>query len=306
MRTFGLMLKSYGRDYSLAERLVASYHRYNGDSLPMVIIVPAEDVSLFQALASDSVTVMDETPFAAHLVSESFGGLRIGYINQEIVKLAFWELGVFDNYLVMDSDAVFIRPFVQEDFMSDDTTPYSVLVEDNELKTDPRYYREHWQGREVHLRRIQELVGLDDRRLLTCHNHQVFNSTVLRSLRDDFLGPRDWGYRDLIEASPYEFSWYNFWLQKSAVIPIRFREPWFKMLHHEGQHTELAIRGTTLEDLARGYVGLVVNSNFANAYVEFTLEETAEATLARYVPPATLARALARQAGESARRRLRR
>ncbi len=67
--------------------------------------------------------------------------------------------------------------------MFDETTPYTVLVEDNELKVEPRYYAEHWQGREAHLRRIQELVGLDDRRLLTCHGHQVFSSTVLASLK---------------------------------------------------------------------------------------------------------------------------
>ncbi len=47
--------------------------------------------------------------------------------------------------------------------MFDETTPYTVLVEDNELKVEPRYYEEHWKGREVNLRRIQELVGLDDR-----------------------------------------------------------------------------------------------------------------------------------------------
>ena len=38
-------------------------------------------------------------------------GLSAGYINQEIVKLCFWETGLADNYLCLDSDAEFVRDF---------------------------------------------------------------------------------------------------------------------------------------------------------------------------------------------------
>ncbi len=44
-------------------------------------------------------------------MSEPVAGIRPGYINQEIVKLAFWELGLTENYFCVDSDAVFVRPF---------------------------------------------------------------------------------------------------------------------------------------------------------------------------------------------------
>ena len=295
MQTLGLMLKSYGPDALRAERLVQSFQRFNDDALHLTIVVPPADLPDFLHLAGDTVDVMDETPFAGYLVDSPVAGVSPGYANQQIVKLAFWELDRYENYLVLDSDAVFIRPFRAADFMADDRTPYSILVEDNDLKCDPRYFREHWQGREVHLRRIQELVGLNDQRLLTCHNHQVFNRQVLQSLKTEFMGPRGWSYRNLIQEAPYEFSWYNFWLQRSKVIPIEIREPWFKMLHHEGHHMEMALRGLTLEDYARGYVGLVVNSSFAREWADLSPDEPASRTVARYVGLGTLASALGRR-----------
>ena len=291
-----MMLKSYRGDVPLAQRLVESFTAYNSDGLPLTIVVPEEDETLFEQLATDHISVISEEPFHHELVSEPFGDMRVGYINQQIVKLAFWELDLYDDYFVVDSDMVFVRPFLRDDFMADPDTPYSVLVEDNDLQTDPRYYREQWQSREQHLARIKELVGLNDRRTLTCHNHQVFSAAVLRSLKSDFMEPRNYTYADLIRLSPYEFSWYNFWLQKSQVIPIVLREPLVKMLHHDGHHLEYAVRGTTLEDVARGYVGIVINSSFARIWPDITPDEPSSATISRYVPASVLATALARKA----------
>lgn len=282
----------------MARRLVASFRTFNDEGLPLFVLVPPSDVEAFSELAGGDVTVMDEeTLVGGLLVTGPLGEIREGYANQQIVKLAFWESGLLDDYLVLDSDAVFIRPFTRSDFMASPGVPYTVLVEDNDLRCDPVYYREHWQGREVHLREIQRIVGLEDPRLLTCHNHQVFDSRVLASLRTDFMEPRGWSYRDLIAASPYEFSWYNFWLQKSRVIPLKVREPWFKMIHHEGQHAELAMRGLSVEDLVRGYVGLVINSSFAREWDGLLPDEDASVTLSRYVGIGTLTRALARRVG---------
>ena len=290
-----MMLKSYRGDFPLAQRLVESFTAYNRDGLPLTIVVPEEDETLFEQLATDHISVISEAPFHHELVSEPFGDMRVGYINQQIVKLAFWELDLYDDYFVVDSDMVFVRPFLREDFMADTDTPYSILVEDNELQTDARYYREQWQSRDQHLARIKELVELSDRRTLTCHNHQVFSAAVLRSLKSDFMEPRNYTYADLIRLSPYEFSWYNFWLQKSHVIPIVIREPLVKMLHHDGHHLEYAVRGTTLEDVARGYVGIVINSSFARIWPDITPDEPSSATVSRYVPATILAAALARK-----------
>jgi hypothetical protein len=170
-----------------------------------------------------------------------------------------------------------------------------VLVEDNELKVEPRYYEQHWQGREPQLRRIQQLVGLQDRRVLTCHGHQIFSAKVLKSLKDDFMEPRGWTYEDLLEQAPYEFTWYNMWLQKARPIPIEIREPLVKVFHHEEHELEYALRGITNADIARGYVALVVNSNYARTWGSRTGATSRELALARYVPLTTLRKALVRK-----------
>ena len=282
MRDLVLLLKSYAGDLDLATRLISSFNAHNPDRLPMVIVVPDADLPGFMPFASDTIEVIGESRFAEHLVDHEVAGIRPGYINQEIVKLAFWEAGYAENTFPVDSDAVFVRDIHRSDFMFDATMPYTVLVEDNELKVEPRYYNEHWVGREQQLRTIQQLVGLDDPRLLTCHGHQVLSSTVLRSLRDDFLAPRGWTYADMLAQAPYEFSWYNFWLQKSQVIPIHAREPLVKVFHHEGQALEYALRGITLDDIARGYLAIVVNANYARSFGALEIEPLSR-TLARQV-----------------------
>lgn len=295
MLNFGILLKSYKKDLHLAERLIASFNENNPENLQLFIVVPQQDLKLFESFASATISVLSESSLSQYLVQHEVAGIRPGYINQEIVKLAFWELRLCDNYFCVDSDAVFIRPLSRDDFMHDAITPYTVLVEDNELKSEPKYFEEHWKGREVHLRKIQELVGLNDRRILTCHGHQVFSSQILSSLKQDFMEPRGWSYAQLLEQAPYEFSWYNMWLQKTRLIPIQIREPLVKTFHHQGHHLESAMRGVTLADLARGYLAIVVNSNFAESFDNVDFNTSLEVALSRYVPPRVLSLALASQ-----------
>lgn len=290
-----MMLKSYRGDFPLAQRLIESFNTFNVDRLPLTIVVPPEDVELFSSLAGPQITVLDESVFAPHLVSEPFGGMRLGYINQQIVKLAFWEQDIYDDYFTVDSELVFVRPFHRSDFMLDESTPFTVLVEDNDLQTDPRYFHEYWRGRTQYLERIKDAIDFSDPRSLTCHGHQIMSGTVLRSLVTDFMEPRGYTYADLLRISPYEFSWYNFWLQKSRVIPVAIREPLVKVVHHDGQHLEYAVRGTTVEDIARGYVGLVINSSFARIWPDIHPRESQSATLSRYVPASVLLSALAQK-----------
>ena len=205
----------------------------------------------------------------------------------------------------MDSDAEFIRDITAEDFLAPDGHPYSVLVEDNDLKVDPVYYQQYWRDREPQLRRIADLVGWDDPILRTCHGHQVFSSAVLRSFVSDFLAPRGWDYRDALAEAPYEVTWYNVWLQASQVIPVHQREPLVKVFHHEGQHQEAILRGVTNEDLARGYLGVVVNANWARELSATAASASKPERLAPYLSYRETAGLLAAKAKDTARRRLR-
>lgn len=304
MDRIALLLKSYAGDLAYAQRLVDSFRMHNPDLLTLHCVVPASDMPAFASLAgSDVIVHAEEDLVGKHLVSAPIGDLRTGYANQEIVKLSFWETGLAENYFCIDSDAVILRDLGASDFLRDEHCPYTVLVEDNDLKADPRYYREHWLGREAAIRRIMAEVGLDDPVLRTCHGHQVFSSTVLRSFRDDFLSPRGWTYADALVVSPYEFSWYAMWLQKARPIPIHQREPLVKVFHDEDQYLAFNLTGATAGDLARGYLAVVVNSNFSRDLGLISVEAAKPDALAPHLSYSEVGRLLLVKARDTWRRR---
>ena len=57
-------------------------------------------------------------------------------------------------------------------------------------------------------------------------------------------------------------------------------------------------------DIARGFVGVVVNSNYSRSWAGSEVSETAEEILARYVAYPVLAKAMALKVRDTARRRL--
>jgi hypothetical protein len=267
------MLKTYSADLLYAVKLVASYRKYNSDHIPLFIVVPENDLALFEHFEGEDIQLIAEESVTDCLVNDdSVRGIAPGYINQEIIKLAFWEMDLCDNYLCLDSDAEFIRDFFFCDFMYDLNTPFTILIEDNELVVDPEFYKVHWVGREKLLKEIKKELGLEDQRMLTCHNMAIFSTKVLKTFKEKYLLARGYTYVDAMKISPYEFSWYNFWLQKDKAIPIEFREPLFKMIYSKNQHLEYLRKNITVKDISRGYLGIVMNSNYSRSLSVFSYD----------------------------------
>jgi hypothetical protein len=132
----------------------------------------------------------------------------------------------------------------------------------------------------------------------------VFSGTVLRSFVADFLEPRGWTYRDALAEAPYEFTWYNLWLQTSRVIPIHQREPLVKVFHHEAQYQEAILQGITQADLARGYLGVVVNANWARELDGLAPGGSKPQRLAPFLSYGETASLVATKIRDTARRRL--
>jgi hypothetical protein len=290
---FVFLLKTYAGDVDYVERLLLSFHAYNIERLQLVITCPARDRGLFDRFAGDTVFVMNDEDVTDQLVDSEVAGIRPGYINQEIIKLAFWETGIARNYMCLDSDGVFLRSFGLSEFMFDAETPYTVMFEDNELRTDTDYYETHWLARKDALDRIRIEVGLPPQPILTCHGFGIFSARVLSVFREEFMTPRKLTYADLLAISPFEYSWYTLFLQARNVIDIHPRESLFRYVHTPRQFYLMTLSGTTAGDLSRGYVGVTVNSNFSR---DFGLAETGEPlhdVLARYVSFKDLGRAVA-------------
>lgn len=76
------------------------------------------------------------------------------------------------------------------------------------------------------------------------------------------MKPKMLQYNDLLKISPYEFTWYNVWFQKSELIKEITVEPFFKMLHMRQEYTFSRLRLLRQEDFALAYVGLILNSKW--------------------------------------------
>ena len=261
MLNFAFFLKTYREDYERALRLIDSYQKYNVDAIPLFLMCPEIDMEVFLPCVTQGVTIIKEEDIKTEIFTED-GQWTAGYLNQEIYKLAFWELGLCNNYICLDSDGIFIRPFYKKDFMYDENTPYTTLVEDNDLRADCYYNQMYWNGRRERIRKIEDTMDFHPYKLMTCHGFQIFSGKVLKSLKEDFMKAKGYSYKNLIEIAPYEFTWYNLWLQKSVCIPIHICEPVFKTFHLKQHHIFNVLKGMNIEDWSRGYVGIIVNSNY--------------------------------------------
>lgn len=306
MRPLAFLLKSYAGDAALARRMLESFRRHNSDDLHLFAMVPRDDFAHFTDFRGSDVTLLAEEELSRHLVSAPVAGLRPGYVNQEIIKLAFHELGLADNYFTVDSEAEFLRPFSAADFLHPDGFPYSVLVEDRDLAVDPEYFREYWKSRSFSLRRIWDEVGVEDPVIRTCHGHQVMSSVLLRSFTEDFLQPRNWSYADALTLAPYEYSWYNAWLLRSGAIPIHARDPLVKVFHTEREYLQAVASGVTLDDLARGYLAVVINGAFAREIGNPSAGAGKPEVLARSLSYGETLQLISAKLRETARRRLQR
>jgi hypothetical protein len=285
---FSFMLKSYVGDLESATLLIESFRLHNVGGLPLYVVVPLADVALFEPFASQTIVVIPDESIPVRMAKSDVNGIRAGYINQELVKLGFYQLGLTQAYLCLDSDAVFLNDFSLSDFLHSSGTPYSVLVEDRELQGNVAYFEEHWGGRGAKLAKIREFLGLPPANVyLTCHGFQIFQSSVLTRLSDEILTPRAIDFLDLLEISPYEFSWYNYYLQ-TLDVPIFVREPYFRVVHNGQQFATERMAGFTAKDWSRGYLGLVLNSNFQHTSAPAGYDSWAPYVMAIYTKPSFL------------------
>ena len=264
---FAILLKTYSGDLNYVERLLHSFHKHNVENIPLYIVCPEVELNVFKKFDKKNIFIYSDESITDELVSDdSILGIRPGYINQEIIKLSFWEKKVCDNYFCLDSDIIFIRDFYVHDFMFDKNTPYTILQEDNELIVEPEYYNTHWINRAEYIKKINIAIGYEDHRMLTCHGSAILSAKVLESFKMNFLIKNNFGYKDALRIAPYEYSWYNIWLLKHKTIEIEFREPIIKMFHQKSHHTEYIKKGITLNDISRAYIGYNINSNYSRSY----------------------------------------
>ena len=152
--------KSYDKDMLRARRMAESIHRFNKDSIPLYISVPARDLSDFKKCLIDFPVhfFTDESILEISLQSNGkLPWLFPPHLIQQLLKLEFWRTGVCENYAWIDSDSYFIRPFETADFFWDDQTPYLIQVE---YETEKELQRMRHVPKKIREKRLKNLYEL--------------------------------------------------------------------------------------------------------------------------------------------------
>ena len=286
MRNFEFMLKSYRDDFKYSEALVQSFNQYNIDSIHLQIIVPKIDLEIFSVFKNNNISVDTEEDLNLPLISSTTdtGGISIGYFNQEIIKLSYWETYNSSYYFPLDSETIFIRHFKLEDFFFDIDIPNIPLIEDKDIQLFDSYFTNIWTPRFEKLKLIWDIMNLPSNHILTIHNSTIFSGKFLKSFKEEFMDKKALSYYDLIRISPYEFSWYNAWIQKYHWGEFRVIEPFIKIFHSSEDLYMASINHITETKLSRSYIGYILNSNFSRAFTN-SLEDSLIASLSKFLTP---------------------
>ena len=257
-----LYCKSYRNDLPRVKILLDSVKRNNVDNIPFYISAPDTDVELFQS----------ELGVGGYTMVYDGGIVDIpsdvpGWIGQQVIKSSFWKLGLCENYVMIDSDSYFIRPFRVSDFMYENV-PYTVMHEQHDLfswtcnKTKQLGFDPQQSFAECRLK-VMDLFDRTGGRLYDFGPSPViWSAAVWRSLEDDYLKPAGATLTTAITKVQSEFTWYGEWLLATRPIPLLPIEPLFRVFHYQSQYAESKNQGVTESDLSRVYMGVVMQSNW--------------------------------------------
>jgi len=262
---FALYCKSYRTDLRRVVRLAQSVARNNEEHIPFYVSVPQSDIALFrQHLAGLPVEVLEDeailarTPYADRDIGRSFPG----HLSQQVVKSEFWRLGLADAYLCLDSDAAFIRPFRQAEFIWRDGIPYTVMDEGHEylescLISGKQKILNDFCGE---AQRVQALFGREGRLYSFGPFPLPWHRAVWESLDREFLRPRGTNLAEAIALAPLESRWYAEALLRFGAIPLMPCQPLFKVYHYAWQLDRDLRAGISDQQLSQLYSGVIYQS----------------------------------------------
>lgn len=268
MQPLVLFCKSYSKDVYRAKRLANSISRFNSDHIPFYMSVPAKDLPVFQEVLgnlSSPLFFTDEEILKKTYRIHGKPPKRFPvHLFQQLIKLEFWRKNTCHNYVWVDSDSYFIRPFGKNDFLYDEQYPYTVQHDSLELrqyseKYDPIVMEDFlWMAR-----RFKNLFGRSGPDYDFGYPPLIWSCRVLESLYKDYLAPDQKTIFDLLRSYPCEMQLYGEYLHYSKIIPVYPTEPIFKVFHYAGQFFESQMQGECEHSLSKKYTGILIQSNWS-------------------------------------------
>lgn len=258
---------TFSKDLARAKRLVESVALHNKDKIPFFMSVPSKELDLFRKnIPTGLVELISEEEIISKNSLISFERLYSlkGGVQQQIIKSEFWRLELSKNYLVLDSDCIFIKDFFRVDFLASGDIPYSIIHEGREfLQATTRFGPIRARNEFLNDRTpIMQEFGRSGVVYDYGYAPFLWSSLVWQDLAEQYLESRGWSFLDAVIAHPSEFTWYGESLMKFRSIPIWPRQELFRHYHHEHQYWVDKKLGYTTEILAKDYLGVVMQSNW--------------------------------------------
>lgn len=265
MLPFSLYCKSYRTDLRRVIRLAQSVQQFNFERIPFVVSVPRDDLILFKDhLVTYQVDVIeDEMTLACAPYADSHILRNMpGHLSQQIVKAEYWRLNISNAYLCLDSDAIFIRPFCQSDFLWQRDIPYTVMDESHEhletcLQTGKSAVIDAYLKEASS---VQTLLHRPGRHYAFGPFPLAWHRAVWESLEREYLSPNGTNLMEAIIKAPLESRWYGEALLRYQAIPLMPCQPFFKVYHYAWQFDEDRRRGIEQEHLSKIYAGVIYQS----------------------------------------------
>lgn len=265
MKPIVLYCKSYRTDVKRVARLARSVQEYNVDQIPFYVSAPQADMEIFREYLSglNVELLTDESIIKLNpAIDQDRLNNVAGYLSQQVVKSEFWRTRISTSYLCLDSDCIFIRPFRQREFITEDGVPYTVIDEGRDLlyptiakgktKVIENFHRESLG--------VQQEFGRNGKHYNYGPNSPVWDSRVWASLDENYLKARNLSFLDLILKSANEQRWYGEALLKYRAIELLPSQPFFKMYHYAWQQRFDRRAGIREEQLKQLYCGVVYQS----------------------------------------------
>ena len=268
MKDLVLYCKSYRNDFLRLQRLLSSIEQYNDDQIPFYISTPVADKEMLEKILGEhgSYTwIADEDIVAANpkAVFEQYQAMP-GGLSQAIVKSEFWRLKISENYLCLDSDCVFIRPFSKADFLTADGIPFTVLHQNKEFfqLANNRGQAKVTANLRAEAQRVQALFDRQGPEFYCAPAPFIWSAKVWESLDREYLIPKGITLWDLVTPQYPETLIYGEVLLKYQAIPLLAIEPLFRVYHYDWQYFMMKRLGETEETLKSNYLGVLYQSNW--------------------------------------------
>ncbi len=258
---FILFCKTYKADFKRFILLKKSIDNFNLDNIPFCIVCPKSDIEYIKVNTVTGDETYDILFYTdEEIINNEYENHEQNWYTQQVVKLVFYKKKICDYYLMLDSDCYFIQNFEVKDFFYDQTTIYFPLT--GSIKNSTKYASKQVAS----FNKIKTFLGLDIYYTFV-GMPTMFISSVLEDLEKNVLVPKQMTFKDLIQLSPYELVWHNYYVLKKNYNII-VSNPTFKVYNYHRDYIDDVNHGVTIKDLQKeGFLGVCLNNGWVNASI---------------------------------------